>query len=1401
MKIFDKNNVELYDIAVDDSSVRYRSIMTDDSLVLNFSLTESISIPQFSYVEFEGQRYTLWRPQEFKKHSSRNHEYTLTLHGYREFLKFVKYKDMSAKPYRLKFSLTAKPVAFLQNLIACLNAADPAGGWAAGDCIDAPEKTLSFNHEYCIDALGRMTQEWETEFEFEGKTIHLRKVEKFKTAPLALSYGKGNGFLPGVGRYNEGDKQPVGRLYVQGGERNIDFSTYSSKSLLLPKSQTLVYDGKTYRADPDGMYITRDGNTNTAEDSYDASDIYPKRVGTVSEVIVIDAEKHFYDIKDSHIPEALNYRDCRIAGEKAIIKFESGALAGREFDIEQTDTELIGYIHAERRFKIVPQKLDGVVMPGGAFVPAVGDKYAIFNISMPAAYISDDATQTGASWDMFREAVRYFAENEADRFRFTGELDGIWSKSRWLEIGGKIVPGGHVLFSDEQFQPDGVVVRIVAVKDYVNKPHKPEITLSNAPVSGSFSSTLGKLEANEVVVEESKKEVIRFTKRSYRDALETISMLQASMLNFADGISPITVQTMLLLVGDNALQFTFRNDHTVTWNKATKQLYVSNGDLKPLIYIRNICPQHANTQYGQFILQAYTSPTLTDARKAYYLYARCGTSGSDPSVFLLSENAYKIDHEASRYYFLVGILNSEQEDGERSFVRLHGITEVLPGRINTDKIVSTDGKTYFDLINGIIAGRIKFINSQGVEQQLTEPLDGKSPYIGTNGNWWEWDDDAGEYVDTHVIAEGQDGYTPVKGVDYFDGAPGQDGYTPVKGVDYFDGTPGQNGDDGISSYMHIRYSQNASGNPMTTDPEGAVYIGIAVTQSNTPPSSYSSYTWSLIKGTDGIPGEHGADGQTSYLHIKYSDDGGQTFTANNGEIVGTWIGMYVDFTQADSNNPADYTWNKVKGDKGDTGDQGPKGDGVLIRYKRSETRPEKPADTELNPIGWLTAPDKPDNVDIFDLVFTGDWTQQENGEWKSKTITHNEKTAIRVKFRTYQDNVIVKITARVSSENNYDKLHISKLNTEFGTNYVDELKNISGTKTDVLTYNVLAKGEHWVDFEYAKDGSTSSGDDAAYISISLPVKTVWMTTCAVANGVGLGWSVPRIYLDERTEEIIAKTYKSAAVTDKFGTTVDGGLISTVITELRSLSSLLVTAGISGIQGENNDLPALWAGGTYAEALAAQALAILYHSGRLRLGGAGVHTVYDGMGMRVFNELGKMNILFGMKNGYAVLEYYDNNGDLLYDLGPGGIGEIDVRAATFTPVNNLIFLGNVTFAAALTTESIKIKYKNSAVQTTTTYYRYSSGIVGGVVQNPSDDGRIFTQDRINSSKIADGIYCYKMQTDMTYETGGTNNPITPPGIDLNNETVYDRDPLWVKYLLKFVSGEIVEQQKAYWNDEE
>lgn len=134
------------------------------------------------------------------------------------------------------------------------------------------------------------------------------------------------------------------------------------------------------------------------------------------------------------------------------------------------------------------------------------------------------------------------------------------------------------------------------------------------------------------------------------------------------------------------------------------------------------------------------------------------------------------------------------------------------------------------------------------------------------------------------------------------------------------GIPGTNGTDGRTSYFHIKYSANANGNPMSETPN--TYIGTYVDFTQADSNDYTDYTWSRFEGmqgpqgTQGIPGTNGTNGKTSYLHIKYSNDGGASFTSNSGETPGKYIGQYVDFTQADSTNVNRYTWSLTQGEDG-----------------------------------------------------------------------------------------------------------------------------------------------------------------------------------------------------------------------------------------------------------------------------------------------------------------------------------------------------------------------------------------------------------------------------------------------------------------------------------------------------
>ncbi len=738
MIIYNNAGNKVLEIEVDDNSYRNRAVMGDHSLTLYYSLPEHVEIPVGSYCEFQGETFTLKRPENFKMKHKRLFEYTVLFDPPEANAKVWKFRN--PVDGRLKFSLTAKPHEHLQMFVDNMNRRDK--GWTVGECIDGVETLIAYDHDFCIDALTRMASTFKTEYEFTGKRVSLRKIEYNKSNPLPLSYGCGNGFKPGVGRSNTGDNPPTEILFVQGGTDNIDPSKYGSSELLLPKNQTLAYDGehfededgfiaknaRRYVVDEAGLSIRRDDKqlSSLAEDSLDCSEIYPKRVGTVNTVVVVDEKNNFYDIVDTSIPSSLNYEECLIEGETMTVVFQTGMLAGREFEVKYYHNTVKG--KAARRFEIVPADIDGQTMPNTTFAPKSGDKYAVFKCMLPTAYICDNATKTGASWDMFRAAVKCLFDNEDLKFTFTGELDGIWSKKDWVNIGGRIKLGGYIRFSDEQFQKDGVLVRITGIKDYINKPHSPVIELSNTTVSGSVSSTLNDLKSEEVIVDDLHRDAIQFTKRRFRDAKETISMLEEALLdNFTNSINPIAVQTMSMLVGDESLQFRFVNSktnpvpvtHRIVYDNETKQLTAAAGIIQHMtLGINTVSASHKVSEYKFWDMTAYTSAVLDDGKKKYYLYAKVSKT-AQTGVFTLSENAIKLEGVSGFYHLLVGVLNSEYNE-ERSFVTLYGFTEILPGRITTDKIVSTDGNTYFDLLKGIISGQIKFKSGSSGLYELDE---------------------------------------------------------------------------------------------------------------------------------------------------------------------------------------------------------------------------------------------------------------------------------------------------------------------------------------------------------------------------------------------------------------------------------------------------------------------------------------------------------------------------------------------------------------------------------------------------------------------------------------------------------------------------------------------------------
>jgi hypothetical protein len=816
------NNKEI-DILVDTSSYRYTALQNVGTLYLYFASEEFINIPVGAYCIYKNITYYLMDPDDFKKKSSRNFEYTLVMYDIGAILGKYKCRDIVSK--RLKFDYTAKPHEHLQLIVDNLNMRD--SGWKVGECIEAEEKTINYNHIFCSEALPTIANTFKTEYEIDPaiKTIHLRKVEYNKGEPLPLEYGKDKGFVPGLGRSNKDGNRPVTILYVQGGEQNIDFSKYGSKELLLPKNQRLEYEGRAYVSDAEGLYIKRADTTLTdvQEDSLDCSHISPKRVGSVSNVVVSDKEKNFYDFIDNSIPDDLNFEDYVIEGNNMTVIFQSGMLAGsnKEFEVK--------YVHKERKFLITPQEIDGQIMPNDIYKPNLGDKYAVFGIQLPDAYICNNSTKEGASWDMFREAAKYLYENEDPKFTFKGELDSIYSKKRWLSIGGKIKLGGYILFKDPQFIPEGIKIRITSIKEYIHRPYSPIIELSNTTTGVTVSSELNKIESNEVKTDNQYKNSIQFTKRRFRDAKETISMLNDALLHFSGSISPISVQTMSLLVGDESLQFRFVNNKTnptqveylVTYDSKKKVLSVPGGILQHMtIGIDTLSSGHKASEYKFWDIEKYTSPTLTET-VGYYLYVKANKNGTTGS-YVLSKNAIKLEGVEGYYHFLVGILNSEFEE-DRSFVELFGFTEILPGRITTDRIVSSDGLNFMDFVNNAfrVGNSDSYFdwNTKGdrklrLKGSIVQSESGDESPIGcfrgtySSSYTYYWGDEV-----TYTTNNGTSTYRYVSKTPSRGNVPTNTSYWIIvaegakgnKGDKGDDGDPGNNGD-----YFEYRYAVNGS---------------------------------------------------------------------------------------------------------------------------------------------------------------------------------------------------------------------------------------------------------------------------------------------------------------------------------------------------------------------------------------------------------------------------------------------------------------------------------------------------------------------------------------------------------------------------------------------------------------
>lgn len=680
------------------------------TLVVETTSDKAIAFPLGTYCTWRGEKFALYTPAEVVKVSEREYRYTLTLSGEGQQLALSKFKFIVANPedVRLSFTLTGKPRFFLEQILRSLPA-----GFSIGACLEAEAQAISFKHEDCLSALSRVAEAFKTEWHITGKTLNLGKVVGNKANAVTLSYGKGKGLLSGLTASNDSEKSPVGKLFIQGTERNIDPTKYGAKSLHLPKGRTLAYEGRTYVVSADGQSLSVSGLSTDGrkEDSFDGANIYPQRVGVVSSVVVTPNGN--YDIVDKDNP--VDYSQYRIAGEKATITFQTGRLAGRTFDIAQ-DKDVLKYDHATKRFQLVSVEEDGMKLPEPkVFYPAVGDKYAVFGVRLPDEYI------TKAETELLNASVRYFHEALQPKVTYKAELDGLYAQKNWGALAPKLAIGAYVRLVDTSLDIDDHV-RITAIRTKLSQQYKPQITLSNEVQAPSLAVSLGTLEAEGVQQKEEVQAVRREVARSYQQAMSIADGIAEEVrAGFGDSISPITARTMQLMVGDKSLQFVFVASptatgavtHNVRWDESRGILHADRGYLRHMtLGINTLSAEHKPSEYKTWTLPAYDYAVRAD-QKTIHLYAKVERNGAN-GVFFASDTAKAMEAEAGYYYLYLGMLSPAPN---RAFTPLYGFTEVLPSQIRTERITSADGSTTINLQTGeIVSDKIKFRHPDGGER-------------------------------------------------------------------------------------------------------------------------------------------------------------------------------------------------------------------------------------------------------------------------------------------------------------------------------------------------------------------------------------------------------------------------------------------------------------------------------------------------------------------------------------------------------------------------------------------------------------------------------------------------------------------------------------------------------------
>lgn len=701
------------------SAEQKRVLLGEDTLQIQTESVEPLDLQIGDYCIMYGSQYTLNAMPEPTKEGEHQYKTDLTFEGIQYKLIDVQYrnKDVLGNNTSGSFTLMADLSLAMQVLINCLNSHAKAEGsgevWMLGDCPNTEYKELTFSNENCLAVLQRLCGEdlFNIEFEIEPLgnkqyKLHLRKAGS--VFPAAFTFGKGGGVYE-LKRKNVDSKNVVTRLYVEGGTRNITTKYRNG-------AQRLRLDGESYIQQE--MPVAAMG---IKEGAKQFDDIYPHRKGTVTA-----AGASIFEFVDSSMFD-LNKKDNEGNTEylqdntPAKVKFLTGGCAGYELEITKYD-------HATKTFKVKAyEDSRGWKIPSQdseAYRIAKGDTYVLLDIVMP-----HDPYVTDAEKELLEQGTKYYEKNSQPRVEYELTIKSLYLK-RKFGADGTVVNlfnvGDYITIRDAEIGVD----KAIRIKEFTRNastdPYDYKVTLSDVVEVSIIERLISDQIETDKIIEINNLTDLAKARANWRTTQELLNMVFDGEGYFdPTHIKPSSIETMMLSVGSRASQFVLQNivitANSISGNKPNPNLITIQSNGGVLIHYA------IEDKDRSWSIQGGSVTLTTDG--AYYVYARCKKAGSTGSI-IISQSKINVDdgNSAGYYHFVIGVISSIF-NGYREVTLTYGATRITGRTINCGRIESIDKKTYFDLDNGEIGGKIRFTSGNGTDRLVSE-LEGEVSGLG-----------------------------------------------------------------------------------------------------------------------------------------------------------------------------------------------------------------------------------------------------------------------------------------------------------------------------------------------------------------------------------------------------------------------------------------------------------------------------------------------------------------------------------------------------------------------------------------------------------------------------------------------------------------------------------------------